>query len=64
MIMKQYIAIFNWRQADTFIKLGCPVISIKKNDKNMIKFIFEVTPEFEKAMERWRNGEFRKNMKG
>lgn len=47
-----------------FIQLGCPVISIKKNDKNMIKFIFEVTPEFEKAMERWRSGEFRKNMKG
>lgn len=54
----------NWKQANTFIQLGCPVVGIRRNRDNIIKFIFEVTPEFEKAMDRWRNGEFRNNVKG
>ena len=57
---QNYVAIFTWQQADTFVKLGCPIVGVKKNNKNMIKFIFEVTPKFEEAMDRWRNGEFRK----
>lgn len=58
------LAIYNHYQANTFVQLDCRVIGVKRNQKGMIGIIFLVDEKFEKAMDRWRNGEFRNNVKG
>lgn len=48
---KQYKIIFNAGVARNLLKANCPIADIKadRNNKDKTLFIFERTPEFEKA---------------
>ena len=50
--------IFNWKQADVFIKNGAKVISTGLGNKNKTYIEFEENQIFKDLMKRWLNKEF------
>jgi hypothetical protein len=50
--------IFNWKQADIFIKQGCKVTGCGLGNKNKTFISFEENEIFKEMMKRWMAKEF------